>query len=91
MKLVSPVRICAFPAWLSRKQRWIMLPSRSASVVQAVSRETARIVALPEVRDKLESTGHTVNTSTPEQFTEKVKLEVEKFRKIILASKMQQD
>ena len=70
----------------------LFMPTKTpASVVQAVSRETARIVALPEVRDKLESTGHTVNTSTPEQFTEKVKLEVEKFRKIILASKMQQD
>ncbi len=70
----------------------LFMPAKTpASVVQAVSRETARIVALPEVRDKLESTGHTVNTSTPEQFTEKVKLEVEKFRKIILASKMQQD
>lgn len=70
----------------------LFMPAKTpASVVQSVSRETGRIVALPEVRDKLESTGHTVNTSTPEQFSEKVRFEVDKFRKIILASKMQQD
>lgn len=70
----------------------LFMPAKTpASMLQTVSRETARIMALPEVREKLEATGHTVNTSTPEQFSERVRLEVEKFRKIILASKMQQD
>jgi tripartite-type tricarboxylate transporter receptor subunit TctC len=70
----------------------LFMPAKTPSaVVQAVSRETARIVALPEVREKLEGTGHAVNTSTPEQFAEKVRNEIEKFRKIITASKMQQD
>ncbi len=70
----------------------LFMPAKtSPAVVQAVSRETARIVALPEIREKLEGTGHAVNTSTPEQFAEKVRNEIEKFRKIIVASKMQQD
>jgi len=70
----------------------LFMPAKTPpAIAQAVSRETARIVALPEIREKLEATGHTVNTSTPEQFSEKVRSEVEKFRKIIIASKMQQD
>lgn len=70
----------------------LFLPAKTpAAVAQGLYRETSRIFALPEVRDKLEATGHTVANSTPAEFADKVKLEVEKFRKIILASKMQQD
>ena len=70
----------------------LFMPAKTPpAIAQAVYRETSRIVALPEVREKLEATGHTVTNSAPEQFSEKVKLEVEKFRKIIVASKMQQD
>ncbi len=70
----------------------LFMPAKTpAAVVQSVYRETSRIVALPDVRDKLEATGHTVTNSSPEVFGEKVKLEVEKFRRIIVASKMQQD
>ena len=60
-------------------------------MVQAYYREVARIISLPEVRERLVATGHEVIGSTPEQFTDKVKREVEKFRKIILESGMQQD
>ncbi|MEQ1775387.1 MAG: tripartite tricarboxylate transporter substrate-binding protein [Burkholderiales bacterium] len=70
----------------------LFMPAKTPpAVVQAVYRETSRIVALPDVREKLEATGHSVTNSSPEIFSEKVKLEVEKFRKIIVASKMQQD
>ena len=58
------------------------------AVVQALAREATRIINLPEIRERLVSTGHEVIGSTPEQFTEKVKREVEKYRKIILESGM---
>ena len=61
------------------------------AIINAVHRETSRIAATAEFREKMEATGHTVVNSTPAEFTEKVKSEVEKFRKIIIASKMQQD
>ena len=68
----------------------LFLPAKaSPALVQAVYRETSRIVALPEMREKFEATGHTVVNSTPEQFSEKQKREVEKFRKIIVDSGMQ--
>lgn len=70
----------------------LFMPAKTPpAVAQSVYRETSRIVALPEVRERLEATGHTVTNSTPEQFSEKVRSEVEKFRKIIVASKMQQN
>ena len=70
----------------------LFMPAKTPpATAQAVYRETARIIALPEVREKLESTGHTVTNSSPEVFAEKVKLDVEKFRKIILAAKMRLD
>ena len=59
-----------------------------APVVQGLYREVARIVAIPDVRNRLVATGHTVVNSTPEQFSDKVKREVEKFRKLIIDSGM---
>ncbi len=61
------------------------------AVVQALYREVVRIIKLPEISERLVATGHEVIGSTPEQFTEKVKREVEKYRKIILESGMQQE
>lgn len=61
------------------------------AVVQALSREVTRIINLPEIRERLVATGHEVIGSTPEQFTDKVRREVEKFRRIILESGMQRD
>ncbi len=68
----------------------LFMPAKAPpAMVQALYRETSRIIALPEVRERLEATGHTVINSAPEQFSEKVKREVEKFRGIILKSGMQ--
>ena len=61
------------------------------AIVQAYYREVARIINLPEISERLAATGHEVIGSTPEQFSEKVKREVEKYRKIILESGMQQE
>jgi tripartite-type tricarboxylate transporter receptor subunit TctC len=70
----------------------LFMPAKTPpAIINAVHRETSRIAATAEFREKMEATGHTVVNSTPAEFTEKVKSEVEKFRKIIIASKMQQD
>ncbi len=70
----------------------LFVPARTPqATVQALYREVARIVALPEVRERLVATGHDVIGSTPEQFGEKVRRDVEKYRKIILESGMQQE
>ena len=72
-------------------QLWygMFVPAKTpAAVVQALYREVSRIVSLPETRERLVSTGHHVVNSTPEQFSDKVKREVEKFRKLIVESGM---
>ncbi len=72
-------------------QLWygMFVPAKTpAAVVQALYREVSRIVSLPETRERLVSTGHQVINSTPEQFSDKVKREVEKFRKLIVESGM---
>ena len=70
----------------------VFLPAKTPQpIVQALARELVRIINLPDVKEKLTSTGHDLVGSTPEQFTEKVKREVEMYRRIILESKMQQE
>ncbi len=72
-------------------QLWygMFVPARTpATVVQGLYREVSRIVSLPESRERLVATGHQVINSTPEQFADKVKREVEKFRKLIVESGM---
>ncbi len=62
-----------------------------ATIVQALQREVARIVAIPEIRDKFVTGGYEVVATTPEQFAERVKRDTEKYRKVILESGMQQE
>jgi tripartite-type tricarboxylate transporter receptor subunit TctC len=61
------------------------------ATVRALQKEVARILNLPDVKERLVATGHEVVASTPEQFTEKQKREVERFRKIIVESGMTQE
>jgi len=50
--------------------------------------EVARILNLPEIRERLASEGAEVVASTPEQFTAFLKLEMAKAAKIVTASGM---
>ena len=59
-------------------------------IVQAYHREITRIIALPEVRERLLAQGYDILDSSPEQFTALVKRDTDKYRKIIVDSKMQQ-
>jgi tripartite-type tricarboxylate transporter receptor subunit TctC len=66
-------------------------PKTPAAIVNAYNREIAQLVNQPETRSKLTSQGFEIVTGTPEQFAEVVRRDVERFRKIILDAKMQQD
>lgn len=59
------------------------------ATVQALNKEIVRIINLPDVKERFTSGGYEVVGSTPEQFTERVKRDTEKYRKIILESGMQ--
>jgi len=60
------------------------------ATVQALNREIVRIVNLPDVKKNLVNLGYEVLGNTSEEFTARVRRDTEKYRKIILDSKMQQ-
>lgn len=69
----------------------VFAPAKTpAATVRALNREIVRILAMPEVRDRFTSVGYEVVGSTPEQFAERVRRDTEKYRKVILESKMPQ-
>ena len=69
----------------------IFLPAQTpATIVQAYAREINRITALPEVKDRLTGIGYQMMSATSAEFGAMVKRDADRFRKIILESKMQQ-
>jgi tripartite-type tricarboxylate transporter receptor subunit TctC len=74
-------------------EQWYALfaPAKTpAPLVQAFHEEVTRIVQMPDVNEKLLATGHRVVAGTPQQLSEKVKREIDKTRKIMRESGMQQ-
>jgi len=74
-------------------EQWYALfaPAKtSAATVQTLNREVVRIVNLPEINERLVATGHRVVAGTQQQLADKVKGEIEKTRRIMKASGMQQ-
>jgi tripartite-type tricarboxylate transporter receptor subunit TctC len=74
-------------------EQWYALfaPAKTPSpLVQGLHREVTRIVATPEINERLVATGHRVIAGTPQQLSDKVRREIEKTRKIMLASGMPQ-
>ena len=62
-----------------------------APVVQALNREITRVVALPDINERLVATGHRVIAGTPQQLADKVRRDIEKTRQIMRDSGMQQE
>jgi tripartite-type tricarboxylate transporter receptor subunit TctC len=60
-------------------------------VVDQVSAEIGRILALPEIREKLLSQGVQPFISTPEQFAELMRVDMAKFAKVIQAANIKVD
>ncbi|MEQ1776612.1 MAG: tripartite tricarboxylate transporter substrate-binding protein [Burkholderiales bacterium] len=74
-------------------EQWYALfaPAKTPpALVQALNREVVRIVNTADITERLVNTGHRVIAGTPQQLAEKVRLEVEKTRRIMQASGMAQ-
>ena len=61
-----------------------------ADVVNLLNRELVRIIALPDVKEKLNFIGYTPETDTPDEFAAMMKSEIERWAKVIRESKIQQ-
>lgn len=57
-----------------------------ANVVQRLNAEVIRIGNLPDVRQRLETQGLTVTTSTPEAFTQTIRADYERWGKVVDAA-----
>lgn len=67
----------------------LFAPARTPGpVVRRLRDAVARVLNMPEIRDRLIADAYEVIGNTPEEFSALVKLEVEKYRKIILESGM---
>ncbi|MCE9640310.1 MAG: tripartite tricarboxylate transporter substrate binding protein [Betaproteobacteria bacterium] len=67
-------------------------PAKTPRVlVVKLNQEFTRIMAVPELRDKLLNVGMEPTTTTPEQFTEYVKLEVVKWAKVVKSAGIKAD
>ena len=60
----------------------------SSAMAMAYQKEIARILQLPEIKDKLSAGGYTIVASTPEAFEKRIQADLIKFRRIIIDSKM---
>jgi tripartite-type tricarboxylate transporter receptor subunit TctC len=61
-----------------------------APVVQALHRESVRIVNTQEVKERLLATGHRIIAGTPQELSARVRREIDKTRKIMTESGMPQ-
>ena len=69
----------------------VFLPAQTPEkIVQAYAREITRITAMKEVQDRLTGIGYTMMSQSPAEFGAMVKRDAERYRKIIVESKMQQ-
>jgi tripartite-type tricarboxylate transporter receptor subunit TctC len=55
-------------------------------IIGRLHREIVRVVALPEVRERLSALGFEPIASTPEEFAERIKWEIDKWAKVIRAA-----
>jgi tripartite-type tricarboxylate transporter receptor subunit TctC len=59
-------------------------------IVDRLNRELVRIIALPDVKEKLTFIGYTAETDTPDQFAAMMKAEIAQWARVIRDSKIQQ-
>ena len=55
-------------------------------VIDRLHREIVRIVALPDVRERLSALGFESIASTPEEFADRIRWEIDKWAKVIRAA-----
>ena len=55
-------------------------------IIDRLHREIVRIVALPDVRERLAALGFTPIASTPKEFAERIRQEIEKWAKVVRAA-----
>src|SRR5262249_5451573 len=61
-------------------------PPPPADIVAALHRESAKILAQPDMKERLATLGYDVVASTPEEFATRIKIEIDMWAKVIRAA-----
>ncbi|HYH42437.1 MAG TPA: tripartite tricarboxylate transporter substrate-binding protein, partial [Burkholderiales bacterium] len=67
-------------------QAWLAPAKTPRAILNQINREVVRILALPDVRERLRSYDFNIVTSTPEEYDKILRADVEVFRKVGLAA-----
>jgi tripartite-type tricarboxylate transporter receptor subunit TctC len=65
----------------------ILVPAGTpADIITALHRESAKILAQPDMQERLATLGYDVVASTPEEFAIRIKTEIDMWAKVIRAA-----
>jgi tripartite-type tricarboxylate transporter receptor subunit TctC len=65
----------------------ILVPARTpANIIDVLHRESEKILALPDMKERLTTLGYEVVASTPEEFATRIKIEIDMWGKVIRAA-----
>jgi len=70
----------------------ILVPARTpANIVDVLHRESAKILVLPDMKERLTTLGYEVVASTPEEFATRIKIEIDMWGKVIQAANIKME
>jgi tripartite-type tricarboxylate transporter receptor subunit TctC len=82
-----PTSAEVLPGWGRDGSQGVLAPAKTPrAIVQQINREVGRILAMPEVRDRLQSIDFNIVTSTPEAFTQSLHADIALFTKVAKAA-----
>lgn len=86
---IPTVAESGYPGFDAVNWQGLFLPANTPpDIAQRYQREVAKVVAMPEIRDRLIAGGQDVVASTPEEFTVRIKSDVAKFGKVVRDAKI---
>ena len=87
---VPTVAESGVPGYAASSWNAIAAPAKTPSaIIERLQQETARVLALPEVRDKLAAAGVTARASTPDELKRLLASDVAKWRRVIEQAKIE--
>ena len=89
---VPTIAESGFPDFEGDTQQFVAAPSGTPkAIVDLLNTEISKIVSSPEMKERLGSMGYLISTPNPDQTTQIIKNEVDKWSKVIKSAKIQPD
>jgi tripartite-type tricarboxylate transporter receptor subunit TctC len=73
--------------WWTQRPSIVLVPAGTpAEIIAVLYRESAKILAQPDMKERLVALGYDVVASTPEEFRTRITAEIEMWAKVIRAA-----